>query len=267
MLEDSISNQNNVDQGISEYAKFMYGGEKFNLRWFYEVKDVDRRLSYSLVRRSSKICDVGGAKGIDAFAFAKKGAFVVNVDIEKSVLKEGKELAGKSKVCAKLNFIRASATNLPFKNQTFDLVTCFSTIDHLPDKRSVFKAISEFYRVVRQSGHVAVTVPNKAFIIGTIIMKLKNLTNKESFFEQRFTPKELFQILHACGLKPIAFDSEFPKSVGFGLLYYNFPKICRKIPGIMTILSFGAYFFRKISKMKQAKLFGARMGYLSEKAG
>jgi ubiquinone/menaquinone biosynthesis C-methylase UbiE len=243
----------------------MYGDENLDWKWFYEVKEVDRRLSYPLVAQSSVVCDVGGAKGIDAFAFAEKGAFVINLDINKQALCKGKELARECGLNSELSFIKASATHLPFKSETLDLITCFSTLDHLPDKRSVHDAIGEFSRVIRQNAHVAITVPNKVFLIGTIIMKIKDFTDKESFFEQRFTPKELFEILSKCGLTPIKFDSEFPKNVSSSILLFNFPKICKKIPGIMTLLFFGAVFFRKITKINQTRLFGARMGYLSIK--
>jgi hypothetical protein len=243
----------------------MYHGEKFDAKWLYEIKEVDRRISYPLVKQSSLVCDVGGAKGIDAFAFVVKGAFVIDVDINTDALKQGKKFAHKCGLGSRLCFIRASATDMPFKNETLDLVTCFSTLDHLPDKKAAHKAMFEFSRIVRQFGHVAITVPNRLFLIGTVIMRVKNLTDRDAFFEQRFTPKELFRVLSRCGLNPIVFDSEFPRSVGLGILFFNFPKMCRKIPGIMTLLSFGAVFFRKFAKISQARLFGARMGYLSVK--
>lgn len=237
------------------------------MKWFYEIKEVDRRISYPLVKQSSLVCDVGGAKGIDAFAFAEKGAFVIDIDINTNALKQGKEFARECGLDLRLSFIRASATDMPFKNETLDLVTCFSTLDHLPNKKTAHQALFEFSRVARRFGHVAITVPNRLFLIGTVSMKVKKLTDQNAFFEQRFTPKELFKVLSECGLKPITFDSEFPKSVAPEILFFNFPKIFRKMPGAMALLSFGAMVFRKFAKLSQARLFGARMGYLSVKTG
>lgn len=231
--------------------------------WYYDIKEVDRKLSYFLVRQSSLVCDVGGCLGYDVLEFVKQGAFVIDVDINKSVLKYAKKQAQKFKKNAGLNLINASATKLPFRNETLDLVTCFSVLDHLPDKDSVYQAICEFSRVVRESGHVAVTVPNKLFLMGTVSMKLKNLTQPDAFFEQRFTPKELKRILTLSGLTPIMFESKYPTSIGRGILEEHFPRVIKKLPKIMVLLFIGAKLLGCTSN--SLRLFGARMGYLCKK--
>jgi ubiquinone/menaquinone biosynthesis C-methylase UbiE len=239
--------------------------EGFDMRWCYEVKEVDRRLSYSLVQKSSLVCDIGGAQGVDAFAFAEKGASVINIDINGYALRVGNRHAHELKLNSTLSFVKASATNMPFRKGIFDLATCFSTLDHLPNKKSAYQAISEFSRIVRGSGYVAITVPNNLFLIGTISMRVKNLTDSEAFFEQRFTPKELFLALSKYSLKPIIVDSEFPKTVTPEILIFHFPKLFRRIPGILYLLSLGAKILAKTSRTNAARLFGARMGYLSMK--
>jgi hypothetical protein len=62
---------------------------------------------------------------------------------------------------------------------------------------------------------------------------------------------------------PIVVDSEFPKTAAPEILIFHFPKIFRKMPGMMALLSFGMRIFDIVSKIHIAKLFGARMGYLS----
>lgn len=235
---------------------------KCGQEWFYEAKEVDRRLSYFLVKPSFIICDVGGAKGIDALVIAKKGAFVIDLDINGFALKKAKEIAEKSKLGLRLSFIKASATNLPFRNECLDLVTCFSTLDHLPNKRSAYVAINEFSRVVRRRGYVAVTVPNKFFLIGTINMKIKSLTEPNLFLEHRFTPTELRRALTSSGLQPVIFDSEYPKSIGPGILDH-FPKPLKKMPGNMILLSLLTKFFSWFTTTSFSRFTGPRMGYLS----
>jgi ubiquinone/menaquinone biosynthesis C-methylase UbiE len=238
----------------------------FDMRWCYEIKEVDRRISYPLVQQSSLVCDVGGAQGVDSFAFAERGAFVIDVDINGYALKLGNKHAHELGLDSNLNFIKASATALPFRNEVFDLITCFSTLDHLPNKKSAYRAIIEFSRVTRSGGHVAITVPNNLFFIGTVSMRIKNLTEPEAFFEQRFSPKELFYALSKCKLMPVVFDSEFPRTAAPEILIFHFPKLFRKMPGMMSLLSMGIRVFSEISKINMTKLFGARMGYLSVKA-
>ncbi len=253
---------------VSDYRYLMYKYTKgFDVKWFYEVKEVDRRLSYSLVRESSLVCDVGGAKGVDSFAFAEKGAFVINLDINGHALKFSNKHAHELGLDSNLSFIKASATALPFRDETFELITCFSMLDHLPNKRSAYNAIIEFSRVARRQCHVAITVPNYLFFIGTVSMRVKNLTEPEAFFEQRFSPKELFYAMSKCRLMPIVFDSEVPKTAAPGILVSHFPRLFRKMPGMMVLLSIGVRILDKLSKLNMAKLLGARMGYLAVKTG
>ena len=76
----------------------------------FEVKEVDRKLSYSVVSPSSIICDVGGATGVDAFAMATLGAFCICLDINMGYARSGKVLSKRIGISSKLDFIVASAT-------------------------------------------------------------------------------------------------------------------------------------------------------------
>jgi len=226
---------------------------------------VDRRLSYPLVKKSWLICDVGGAQGVDSFAFAQRGAFVINLDINGYSLVLGNKRAQELGLRANLSFIEASATALPFRPELFNLITCFSTLDHLPNKESAYGAILEFSRVVSKQGYVVITVPNSLFLIGTISMRVKNMTEPEAFPEQRFTPKELSHILCEQRLMPISFDSEFPRIPDRSILVFHFPKLFRKMPGMMQLVTWGVKVFDRISGRRLVMLFGARFGYLSKK--
>src|SRR3990170_7978015 len=65
----------------------------FNMKWCFEIKEVDRRISYLMVKESMVVCDVGGALGVDSFAFAERGAFAINIDINGYGLKLANEHA------------------------------------------------------------------------------------------------------------------------------------------------------------------------------
>lgn len=266
-MEKPQAEQKSENRQVSDYHNLVSKqSEGCDMRWCYEIKEVDRRLSYPLVQRSSIVCDVGGAQGVDSFAFAEKGAFVIDVDINGYALKLGNKYAHELGLDSNLSFIKASATALPFRNEVFDLVTCFSTLDHLPNKRSAYSAINEFSRVARSQRHVAITVPNSLFFIGTVSMRVKDLTEPDAFFEQRFSPKELFYVMSKCRLMPIIIDSEFPKTAAPAILIFHFPKLFRKMPGMMALLFIGTRILNKVSKVNISKLFGARIGYLSVKS-
>jgi SAM-dependent methyltransferase len=62
---------------------------------------------------------------------------------------------------------------LPFRDETFDLVSCLEVLEHVGEetsenknydyRRDVKRAVDELIRVTKKSGHVFVLVPNKLF--------------------------------------------------------------------------------------------------------
>lgn len=56
--------------------------------------------------------------------------------------------------------IEASLLNLPFDDNTFDYVISSEVIEHTPDP---FKATKELIRVLKPSGKICITVPNRTF--------------------------------------------------------------------------------------------------------
>lgn len=197
---------------------------------YFDIKQVDRRLSRIYITDHTLFCDVGGAGGNDAFNNTLAGANGVCIDIDSVVLKKGKEKAKELHVSNRLSFIKASATNLPFPENTFDLVTSFSVIDHIPPKAQAYRAISEFARVIFPNGHVVVTVPNKLFLLGTFMMQIKMNIQKDTFFEQRFTPKEVARCCKKNNLQIIKYDSKYPLRVGKTILTHNVPAIIGRLP-------------------------------------
>jgi len=55
-------------------------------------------------------------------------------------------------------FTLGSIENLPYKNNTFDFIYCFSVIQFINNDRSVFE---EFYRVLKPGGKLLITVPTR----------------------------------------------------------------------------------------------------------
>lgn len=58
----------------------------------------------------------------------------------------------------RVKFICGDATNLPFENQSFDAVTMFDLLEHIPDDK---KSVSEALRVLRPGGFLLVSTPNE----------------------------------------------------------------------------------------------------------
>lgn len=57
-----------------------------------------------------------------------------------------------------VHFICGDATDLPFENESFDAVTMFDVLEHIPDDE---KAVSEALRVLRPKGFLLISTPNE----------------------------------------------------------------------------------------------------------
>lgn len=235
-------------------------------RDYYEVKTVDRKLSSAFISSNCLFCDVGGNAGGDALTFVAAGAQGVCLDIDLKPLHDGRRRAKKAKL-TNVSFIRASATDLPFPSEIFDAVTSFSVIDHLPSKTKAYLAIREFSRITKRRGHVIVTVPNRLFLIGTAMMAAKMFLQPESFFEQRFTPKEM--VLHSaeCGLQTVNYDSKYPTIIGETIIEHNLPKIVQRLPPslVLPLFNLAVRIFQIAEGDLKLRLLGARFGLAAVK--
>jgi ubiquinone/menaquinone biosynthesis C-methylase UbiE len=217
------------------------------------------------VNSRSVILDVGGGKAADAGPFAMVAANVVEVEIDRTAIAEGRRITRLSGLQERIDFVAASATALPFRNRVFDIVTCFSVLDHLHTKESVKVATREFYRVVRTAGHVAITFPNKAFLPGTISMLARRITDKDWYWEQRFTPKEFHGFLLEANLLPIMYDYGTATRLGPGLRKYNIPGFMRAFPYWLTdsLFMLVMQITNRILSSNGMRIFGPRFGILS----
>jgi ubiquinone/menaquinone biosynthesis C-methylase UbiE len=229
---------------------------------YYDAKSVDRRLVESCFLSSGVFCDVGGSSGVDALRLANRGLRGVCVDIGLSALKDGKQDSKRLALDEKVEFVCSSATRLPFRTESFDLVTSFSVIDHLPDKQAAADSISEFSRVAKKRGFVVVTVPNKLFFPGTLMMRLQ-----KGFFEQRFTSKELHRYFRNAGLTVFRYDSKYPTKAGSTILKYNLPRVAQRIPEhlLMSAFSVASRIFQFVEHNLPLSLIGGRLGVAAKK--
>ena len=89
-----------------------------------------------------KLIEEGGASG------------VVGVDIAEEAVARAAELNDSELV----EVLQADVGALPFADDTFDLVVCFETLEHLDEQE---RAIRELRRVLRPAGLLAISSPNR----------------------------------------------------------------------------------------------------------
>jgi len=98
-----------------------------------------------------KILNIGTGPGSLAIEFAKKipGVEVIGLDLSDVVLMLAKENVQKTDVSSRVSFERGDAENIPFEDDTFDLVISSNTL-HLVKKP--IKMFDEIQRVLKPKG-------------------------------------------------------------------------------------------------------------------
>lgn len=108
-------------------------------------------------KNNFKMLEVGCGTAFVSLYFAKHGALVTCLDTNKKVLSIS-EHNFKSEN-ARGTFVLGDAEKLPFKDNTFDVVSSFGLMEHFPDPTKVF---NEMVRVTKKDGlFFADIVPNR----------------------------------------------------------------------------------------------------------
>ena len=92
----------------------------------------------------------GGESGLTALLFPQ--AQVTNLDLNPEYAQSP---CNQQK---RVRFVCGDATDLPFENQSFDAITMFDLLEHVPDDK---KAVSEALRVLRPGGFLLISTPNE----------------------------------------------------------------------------------------------------------
>jgi ubiquinone/menaquinone biosynthesis C-methylase UbiE len=205
---------------------------------------------YSLMRKidliQKRVLNVGCSEPIDELFWINLVKEWIALDINEEAIKTAKKLATEalpSNLLGKIRFTVGDATNLQFKDECYDVVVSFSTIDHIPDKANRANALKEMCRVLKKSGYLVVTIPNRWDIIYSYRSNKMQRGGKAVYgYEYQFSPLELKKLLTMSGFKIVdcASTSFNPNSY--------FDRLLRRL-GLVKIKTY----------------LGTRFGYLAEK--
>ena len=113
-------------------------------------------LSEYVSERNLKILDLGsgGRRGLDKFGK------VIYSDISLEMLKQGNLSSG----------VNLDASVLPFKSESFDVVTSIAMFHHLPTKKDRLNFLKEIKRVLKPHG---ICIIKFGFIVGVVDERIK----------------------------------------------------------------------------------------------
>ena len=165
-----LNNKKDVKKQVHDYwGKEACGTEiavstKFSRQYFEEIEEYRYSMEpeiFSFAQftrfRDKKILEVGIGAGTDFIQWVRAGAKAYGIDLTE----EGVEHARKRLDIygLKAEELRvADAENLPYSDNTFDLVYSWGVIHHTPD---TIRALEEILRVTRIGGRIKIMVYNR----------------------------------------------------------------------------------------------------------
>ncbi len=118
-------------------------------------------LSELEIKNGDKVLEVSAGTG-DNFPFLNQAAEFFGIDISLGMLKQAVRHLKKWKIEAEL--IQAEAENLPFKDNSFDVVYHIGGINYFNDKQ---KAINEMIRVAKSGSRLMIVDETEKLLKGT----------------------------------------------------------------------------------------------------
>lgn len=103
-----------------------------------------------------KVLVVGAGTGAEFMALASRGCEVYGVEPESAAVQIGGLKAGQARLPAG-RFMAGRAEHLPFPDSQFDVVWCWSVIEHV---QNVPASLAEMVRVAKPWGHVFIQTPD-----------------------------------------------------------------------------------------------------------
>jgi SAM-dependent methyltransferase len=192
-----------------ESVGWQTAAELYHEHWgAHTSRVVDPLLDAAGVQAGLRVLDVGSGPGDAAGRAAERGAQATGVDVAAAMV----EIAGRRHPAAR--FVRASATELPFADESFDAAVGNFVILHIgePDR-----AIRELARVLVQGGRVALSTwgdpersPFFAAILGAVgdagVPPAGDVPPGPSFFQ--FSDEAVFvDLLRSAGFEDVRVET------------------------------------------------------------
>jgi len=150
-----------------------------------------------------KVLDIGCGGGLACEFLAKQGANVSGIDLSLNSIKAAQAHAKESHL--KIDYQCGVAENLPYSENTFDVVVCFDVLEHVEDWG---KVIREIYRVLNKNGiflfdTINQTFKSKFIMIWLLEDILKQIPRGLHDWEKFIQPQELIHVMEKTGFADV----------------------------------------------------------------
>jgi ubiquinone/menaquinone biosynthesis C-methylase UbiE len=165
---------------------------------------LDRCRELGITLKYDRGLDFGCGVGRLTRAYALRFSKCVGVDISGEMISQARELNNQFPNC---EFVVNHASKLPFPDESFEFVSSFIVLQHVPTEQEILNWITEFLRVLSPGGTVIFQVPDKPSLRRRIQgrrrlwMMLRFLGLKQEFLYEKL------------GLTPIKMNGVAPDKV------------------------------------------------------
>ena len=167
-----------------------------------------------------EVLDIGCGGGLLSNDLSKIGYNVTGIDIHEEVL----QVARNYNHHKKIKYIKANALNLPFQNESFDVVCAMDFLEHVDDYQA---ALREGVRVLKKNGLFFFHTFNKNIFSWVFVIKgmewfVKNTPKNLHVYHLFIKPSELVQYFSILGCQNVELSGLSPKI--FSKSFFNLLK-------------------------------------------
>ena len=130
----------------------------------------------------------------------KRNSNVVGIDISAEITSRARTNTAQYAAGSSAEYITCDIRQLPFADNSFDLIISDSTLDHFTRKTEIVTALSELSRVLEPGGTLIITMDNKANLTEPLFRLWIRLGLAPFFIGETYSIRELKQALAKTGL-------------------------------------------------------------------
>lgn len=150
-----------------------------------------------------KVLDIGCGGGLACESLAKLNACVSGIDLSLNSINIAQEHAKKNNL--EIDYRWGVGENLPYQENSFDVVLCFDVLEHVDDWK---KVISEAYRVLKKDGLFLFDTINRNFkskfiMIWLLEDTLKHIPPGLHDWNKFIKPQEMIDVMKITGFADI----------------------------------------------------------------
>lgn len=123
--------------------------------------------------KNKKVLDIACGEGYGCYLMSKMASHITGIDIDYQTINKAKDKYN----ITNIDFLQGDIFKIPANKQSFDVITCFETLEHTDNHDAVLK---ELKRVLKPSGLLFISTPDK-----------KNYSEKRNY-SNPFHKKELY---------------------------------------------------------------------------